>query len=89
FQAIPIIYIFWFFVFILLEIAVALYAISTDVREKPRLVLYVVFYKLFYGYLIHTIRLLSQLEELLKNPMKWESAKRLGVLPTETSQQDT
>ncbi|MFX1362968.1 MAG: glycosyltransferase, partial [Promethearchaeota archaeon] len=60
FQAIPVIYIFWFFVFILLEIAVALYAISTDVKEKPRLVLYVVFYKLFYGYLIHTIRLLSQ-----------------------------
>lgn len=76
FQAIPVIYIFWFFIFLVLEIIIAVYAVQIDVKEKNKLVAYTILYKLFYGYFIETIRLLSQLEEELKYPMKWETAKR-------------
>ncbi|MEM2907017.1 MAG: glycosyltransferase family 2 protein, partial [Candidatus Odinarchaeota archaeon] len=76
FQAIPVIYIFWFFIFMILELIIAFYAVQIDVREKKRLIAYTIIYKLFYGYFIETIRLLSQLEEQLKYPMKWETAKR-------------
>ncbi|WEU40538.1 MAG: glycosyltransferase family 2 protein [Candidatus Odinarchaeum yellowstonii] len=76
FQAIPVIYIFWFFIFMILEIIIALYAVKIDGHEKKKLIAYTVLYKLFYGYFIETIRLLSQLEEELKYPMKWETVKR-------------
>lgn len=76
FQAIPVIYIFWFFIFMVLELIIAVYAVQVDEREKIRLIVYTILYKLFYGYFIETIRLLSQLEEQLKYPMKWEIAQR-------------
>ncbi len=76
FQAIPVIYIFWFFIFMILELIIAVYAVQIDVGEKKKLIAYTILYKLFYGYFIETIRLLSQLEEQLKYPMKWETAQR-------------
>ncbi|MEM4206710.1 MAG: glycosyltransferase family 2 protein [Nitrososphaerota archaeon] len=76
FQAIPVIYIFWFFIFMLVELIITVYAVQIDGYEKKRLIAYTVLYKLFYGYFIETIRILSQLEEQLKYPMKWEKAKR-------------
>ncbi len=78
FQAIPLIYIFWFVFFLILEICVTVYAVSVDVKEKPKLAVYVILYKLFYGYLIDTIRILSQVEQYLGYPMKWETATRSG-----------
>ena len=80
FQAIPLIYIFWFVFFLILEICVTVYAVSVDVKEKPKLAVYVILYKLFYGYLIDTIRILSQVEQYLGYPMKWEMATRSGEL---------
>jgi hypothetical protein len=78
FQSIPYIYIVWFVFFIILELGVVSYAISVDVREKPSLILNILLYKLVYGYLIDTIRILSQIEQYLGYPMKWESAARIG-----------
>ncbi len=56
-----------------------MYAIYVDVREKPKILFYIIAYKLFYGYMINTIRILSQLEQYLKYPMKWEIIKRTSA----------
>lgn len=79
FQAIPLFYIFLFGVFFILEVGVALFAVAMDIKEKPRLVLLVVLQKLFYGYFVDLLRILSQIEQALHYPMKWETAQRLGV----------
>ena len=78
FQATPILYIFWYVVFLFLDICTAIYAIGVDVREKPKLLIYIIVYKLFYVNLIDTIRIISQLEEYLNYPMRWEIAQRSG-----------
>jgi len=75
------IYFFWFFFFLLIEITISMYAIYVDVREKPKILIYIIIYKLFYGYLTNTIRILSQLEHYLKYPMKWEVIKRTSAIP--------
>ena len=53
-----------------------MYAIYVDVREKPKILVYIIAYKLFYGYMTNTIRILSQLEQYLNYPMKWETIRR-------------
>ena len=45
---------------------------------KPQKLAYILLYKLVYGYVIDTVRILSQIEQYLKYPMKWESATRVG-----------
>jgi poly-beta-1,6 N-acetyl-D-glucosamine synthase len=75
------IYFFWFFFFLIIEIAISTYAIYVDVREKPKILFYIIAYKLFYGYMTNTIRILSQLEQYLKYPMKWEAIKRTSSIP--------
>ncbi len=70
------IYFFWFFFYLIIEIAISIYAVYVDVREKPKILIYIIAYKLFYGYMTNTIRILSQLEQYLKYPMKWETIRR-------------
>ncbi|GAH35278.1 unnamed protein product, partial [marine sediment metagenome] len=73
-------YFFWFLFFLIIEIVIIMYAIYVGVKEKPKILLYIIAYKLFYGYMINTIRILSQLEQYLKYPMKWETIKRTSAL---------
>jgi len=70
------IYFFWFSFFLIMEVAMSMYAVYVDVREKPKILIYIIAYKLFYGYMTNTIRILSQLEQYLKYPMKWETIRR-------------
>lgn len=79
FQAIPYIYVFWFLVFIILEVAVTAYALSLDIREKRSLLLYTVLHRLSFLYLLDIIRMLSQLEEVFHYPMKWEKIEHHGT----------
>lgn len=78
FETIPVIYIFWFCVFLLIEILVAIYALGIDVKEKPKLALNVFLYKIFFMYLLDIIKIFSHVEEFLNYPMKWEIAQRIG-----------
>jgi biofilm PGA synthesis N-glycosyltransferase PgaC len=78
FQTIPYIYVFWFFAFVLLETAIAAYALSLDIKEKRSLLLYAGLYRLTYLYVIDIIRMLSQLEEVFHYPMKWEKLHHHG-----------
>lgn len=78
FRTIPFIYVFWFFFFLLLELVIVVYAFSIDVKEKRRLALYILPYKLVYALVIDVIRMLSQLEQIFNYPMKWEKAERYG-----------
>jgi len=78
-QTIPYIYVFWFLAFIILEVAVAAYALSMDIREKPHLLLYTVLHRLSYVYVVDIIRMLSQLEEMFHYPMKWEKMEHHGT----------
>jgi poly-beta-1,6 N-acetyl-D-glucosamine synthase len=80
FQGMLIIYIICFLAIFLLELLVTMYAILIDVREKPRLALNILLYKFFFMNLINIIRVLSQIEELLNFPMKWESVQRRGKI---------
>ncbi len=75
------IYFFWFFFFLAMEIAISMYTVYVDVREKPKILFYLIAYKLFYGYMINTIRILSQLEQYLNYPMRWEVIKRTSAIP--------
>jgi len=75
------IYFFWFCFFLSIEIAISMFAVYIDVREKPKILVYFIAYKLFYGYMMNTIRILSQLEQYLKYPMKWEVIKRISAIP--------
>jgi len=79
FQTIPYIYIFWFLAFIILEVAVAAYALSMDIKEKRSLLLYTVLHRLCFLYVIDIIRMLSQLEEVFHYPMKWEIMEHHGT----------
>jgi poly-beta-1,6 N-acetyl-D-glucosamine synthase len=79
FQAIPYIYVFWFLAFIILELAVAAYALSLDVKEKRYLLLYAILHRLSFLYVIDIIRMLSQLEEVFHYPMKWEKMEHHGT----------
>jgi biofilm PGA synthesis N-glycosyltransferase PgaC len=83
FQAIPYIYVFWFLAFILLEVAVAAYALSMDIKEKRNLLLYTVLHRLSYLYIVDIIRMLSQLEEMFHYPMKWEKMEHHGTVSIE------
>jgi len=73
-------YFFWFLFFLVIEIVIIMYAIFVGVKEKPKILFHIIAYKLFYGYMINTIRILSQLEQYLKYPMKWETIKRSNAL---------
>ncbi len=84
FQSIPLLYIFLFLVIEGIELFIALYATMIDVKEKPRLALNILFYKLLYMKLLDTIRIFSQIEEFLKYPMKWEIAERTGKFDNRT-----
>ncbi len=79
FQAIPYIYVFWFLAFVILEVAVAAYALSMDIKEKRKLLLYTVPHRLSYVYVIVMIRMLGQLEEMFNYPMKWEKMEHHGT----------
>lgn len=83
FQAIPYIYVFWFLVFIILEVAVAAYALSLDFKEKRYLLLYTVPYRLSYVYVVDIMRMLSQLEQVFHYPMKWEKMEHDGTVALE------
>ena len=80
FQAIPYIYVFWFLAFLILEIAVAAYALSMDIKEKRNLLLYTILHRLSYLYVVDIIRMLSQLEEMFHYPMKWEKMEHHGTV---------
>ena len=80
FQAIPYIYVFWFLAFLVLEIAVAAYALSMDIKEKRNLLLYTILHRLSYVYVVDIIRMLSQLEEMFHYPMKWEKMEHHGTV---------
>ena len=80
FQTIPYIYVFWFLAFIILEVAVAAYALSMDIKEKRYLLLYTVLHRLSYVYVVDIIRMLSQLEEMFHYPMKWEKMEHHGTV---------
>lgn len=79
FQTIPYIYVFWFLAFIIIEVAVAAYALSLDIREKKPLLLYTILHRLSFLYILDIIRMLSQLEETFHYPMKWEKMEHHGT----------
>jgi poly-beta-1,6 N-acetyl-D-glucosamine synthase len=79
FQAIPYIYVFWFLAFIVLEVAIAAFALSLDVKEKKTLIVYTILYRLSFIYILDIIRMLSQLEETFHYPMKWEKIEHQGI----------
>ena len=79
FQTIPYIYVFWFLAFIIIEVAVAVYALSLDIREKKPLLLYTILHRLSFLYILDIIRMLSQLEETFHYPMKWEKMEHHGT----------
>ena len=79
-QGMLIICIICFFAIFVLELFVTMYTILVDVKEKPRLALNLLLYKFFFLNLINIIRVLSQIEELLNYPMKWEIAQRKGSI---------
>ena len=69
-----------FFAILVVELFVTMFAILVDVKEKPRLAFNLLLYKFFFLNLINIIRVLSQIEELLHYPMKWETAQRKGSI---------
>ncbi|MCW4040506.1 MAG: glycosyltransferase [Candidatus Bathyarchaeota archaeon] len=81
FQTIPYIYVFWFLAFILIEVLVTLYALSLDGKEEKSLIMYAILHRLSFLYVLDIIRMLSQLEEALHYPMKWEKMDHHGLAP--------
>ncbi len=79
FQTIPYIYVFWFLAFIILEIIIAAYALSLDIKEKKTLLVYTILHRLSFLYTLDIIRMLSQLEETRHYPMKWEKIEHQGI----------
>jgi hypothetical protein len=62
-----------------LEVAVAAYALSLDIKEKKTLILYTILHRLSFTYTLDIIRMLSQLEETFHYPMKWEMMEHHGI----------
>ena len=63
----------------MIEIFVTAYALSLDVKEKKTLIVYTVLHRLSFLYVLDIIRMLSQLEETLHYPMKWEKMDHQGI----------
>jgi poly-beta-1,6 N-acetyl-D-glucosamine synthase len=82
--AIPYIYIFWFLAFIVLEVTIAAYALTLDVKEKKSLIVYSILYRLSFIYVLDIVRMLSQLEETFHYPMKWEKIEHRGIENVDT-----
>jgi hypothetical protein len=78
-QTIPYIYVFWFLAFIIIEVIVTAYALSLDTKEKKSLLLYTILHRLFFLYILDILRMISQLEETLHYPMKWETMEHHGT----------
>jgi cellulose synthase/poly-beta-1,6-N-acetylglucosamine synthase-like glycosyltransferase len=78
-QTIPYIYVFWFLAFIIIEVTVTAYALSLDTKEKKSLLLYTILHRLFFLYILDILRMISQLEETLHYPMKWETMEHHGT----------
>jgi hypothetical protein len=68
-----------------LEVAIAAYALSLDIKEKRNLLLYTVLHRLSYLYVIDIIRMLSQLEEMFHYPMQWEKMEHHGTATIQKS----
>jgi len=69
----------WFLAFIIIEVTVAVYALSLDIREKKPLLLYTILHRLSFLYILEIIRMPSQLEETFHYPMKWEKMENHGT----------
>jgi poly-beta-1,6 N-acetyl-D-glucosamine synthase len=80
FQSIPYIYVFWFLAFVIFEVASTAYAISIDIKEKKKLLLYSILHRLSFIYVLDIMRMLSQLEESFHYPMKWETIEHNGTV---------
>ena len=80
-QAIPYIYVFWFLAFVLIEVLVTVYALSLDGKERKSLIGYAILHRLSFLYVLDIIRMISQLEEALHYPMKWEKIDHHGLAP--------
>ena len=65
--------------FLVIEIFVTAYAISLDGKEKKTLIVYTILHRLSFIYVLDIIRMLSQLEETLHYPMKWETIEHHGI----------
>ena len=63
----------------MIEFVVTVYALSLDVKEKKSLIIYTILHRLFFLYILDIIRMLSQLEETLHYPMKWEKMEHQGI----------
>ncbi|UCH03094.1 MAG: hypothetical protein JSV20_04780, partial [Candidatus Bathyarchaeota archaeon] len=63
---------------------VTVYALSLDGKEKKRLIVYAILHRLSFLYVLDIIRMLSQLEEALHYPMKWEKMDHHGLAPRAT-----
>ncbi|UCH70890.1 MAG: glycosyltransferase [Candidatus Bathyarchaeota archaeon] len=79
FQTVPYIYVFWFLALIIIEVALAVYALSLDIREKKSLLLYTILHRLSFLYILDILKVLSQLEETLHYPMRWEKMEHHGT----------
>jgi hypothetical protein len=62
-----------------IEVFVTAYALSLDVKEKKSLIIYSVLHRLSFLYVLDIIRMLSQLEETLHYPMRWEKMEHSGM----------
>jgi hypothetical protein len=60
-------------------VAIAIYALSLDVKEKKTLIVYTILYRISFIYILDIIRMLSQLEETFHYPMKWETIEHHGI----------
>lgn len=80
FKMSPLLYIFWHAVFFMFDVCVAIYAIKVDIKESPKLLVHIIMFKIFYVNLMDTLRIMSQLEEYLHYPMRWEITKRSGKI---------
>ncbi len=74
----------WWLSLTLLDAAAALYCVATE-REDPRLLLYVLPYRIFFALTIDVCKVLATLEELLGFGMSWGKLERIGGPATAVS----
>ncbi len=70
---------YWWIIFTILDVSASIYCVSVT-KERMKLVLYSIYYRIFFINIINVAKVLASLEEFFKIEMNWGKLERKGKI---------
>ncbi len=70
---------YWWIIFTILDVSASIYCVSVT-KERMKLVLYSIYYRIFFINIINVAKVLASLEEFFKIEMSWGKLERKGKI---------